>query len=228
MDTPRQGVTKDPANSLHVRRQPIHTNQQRPGQGAGADLAHQALKQRPVALWRHHPAQPEARGDLQRGGHPHLQPLQLDPQFVRLHLAQITRLRDQMFMHLFALRPGPRVPVGHRALIQAEGHDNRLQRATMRQQRDHQGHRLFSRAQAEEGRPLAGGKGLAAFPATVAAFLPAVDRDIALANLPPCRTVPVRAEYRLRIHGARSLPSQKGLCRWIRFLSRAEIAPTTA
>ncbi len=89
-----------------------------------------------------------------------LQTLQLGPQFIRFHLAQVARLRDQLFMHLPTLGAAAGMPVGHRAFIETERRHNRLQRTARRQERDtctarkcryHERHRLFLRPQPVEG-----------------------------------------------------------------------------
>ena len=77
--------------------------------------------------------------------------------------------------------------------------------ASVGQQRQHQHDRDAISLQSVEQRPLGYTKGRIAFRTGITLLYLAVDRDIAFGLLPSCRTLDIRAEYCLRIHGLISL-----------------------
>jgi hypothetical protein len=147
------------------------------------------------------PAQPQPRRDRQRHGHPDAPADVLHPQLVGLHVAQgELPLLDQVPMHLLAVGPGPRLPPRDGPLVQAERGDDGLQRAAVRQQRHHQGHRLGRRPQPVERRPRRRGERPPADRAAVAALEPAMHPDGGGADPAPGGAALTRAELGLRVH----------------------------
>src|SRR5712692_8536565 len=96
-----------------------------------------------------------------------------------------------------------------------ESDHNGLQRTAVRQERNHKRDQRDRTMQAIERCALSLTKRLAAHMADIASPFLAVDANVALPALSPCRTVPVRAECVLRVHGIAHLhaiwPSY-GLC----------------
>jgi hypothetical protein len=155
------------------------------------------------------------------------QPLELDPQFVGLHRAQVARTFHQMFLHPLTRLLSARLPGQEGPFVDPQRHHNRLERAPVRQQGDDQRQRFFRRPQPVKGCARPRRTGLPTHAATVALFFLAEDADIAFANLPACRTLLVRAKYFERVHGALSLPRRKGLCPWTRTHSSRLQTPST-
>jgi hypothetical protein len=91
-------------------------------------------------------------------------------------------------------------PVLHRAFIQSECLDNRLDWAAICQQDDHLQHDLRFGAQPIKNRPFCGGEGLLALIAEVSPFFLAMNTYVSSANLPSCRAVNIRAKYVLGVH----------------------------
>ena len=92
-------------------------------------------------------------------------------------------LFNEVFMHLLRVAPGPLLPVGHGALIEAEGGDNRLRRTAMHEQGQHQRDPIHRCAQAVEGGALGRSEGLATDFAVVALLLLAEDPNVACTYL---------------------------------------------
>src|SRR5512135_1839678 len=187
-------------NGLDIAAQAVHTEQEGAAQCTRAHLLDQSADQNQIATSAQGCTQPQAGRDLERHGQPDNAALHFHSDLVGLYLAQVTRLLDQVCMHAFAVSSGSQLPVLDRALVQAKGHDNGLHRAAMSQQGDHQGHRLGCCAQAIEHRARAGSKGELADMADVALLFPTVHTNVALSDLPSCRTVRVRAKYLLCVH----------------------------
>ena len=91
------------------------------------------------------------------------------------------------------------MPGGQRALVQAKGGHDGLQRAAVRQQRHHESHLVQGRAQAIEERAYRGDKGLAAHGAPIASVLLAVDTDVPFAHLSSGRADRIVAELSRRV-----------------------------
>jgi hypothetical protein len=196
---------KDGADGLDVRRAAVHAEQQRSAQSTGTNLLHQGCDQRGVTASTEHPAQPESGTDLHRHSHPDNAPLDFHAYFVSLYLSQVSRLIDQMLMHLFAVLARAIVPVEHGSLIQAESRDNGLHWTAMGQQGNHDDDQFLALPQAIEDRAFACGERRVAHVADVATILLAVNSDIAPADLPSCRTGRIVAKYSLWVHWLASL-----------------------
>lgn len=72
----------------------------------------------------------------------HLAPLSLDADRVGLHLAEVPRLRDEVFLGSLALDTSPGQPPSDRPLVIIERNDHGLQWTPMGHQRDHERHGL--------------------------------------------------------------------------------------
>ena len=140
-------------------------------------------------------AQPESRRDGHRHGHPEPPGDRLDVQLVGLDMAQFDLpLKDPMVVELPGVAAGPVAPVGDGRFVEAEGGDDRLDRAAVAEQSDHEGHQVGGLLE-PVGRGVAGGgEGPAAGQASVTAVFPAMDADVAEAELAPCGAVGVVAE----------------------------------
>jgi len=85
-----------------------------------------------------------------------------------LHLLQIQlRLFDLMLMHFLTMLSCSLPPVSHRALIKPKRMHDGLDWTAIRQQRNHQQHRLWFRSQPVENRPFRRRKRLLALIADV-------------------------------------------------------------
>ncbi len=211
-----QRFTQDLLNRADIGTKAIRAESQRPTQGAGSNFLHELNNQVIVALCTHRPTQPQAATHLQGTGQPDDAALFFHAQLVQLYLSQVTRLLHQVCMHACALLSRSHLPVQHGAFIQLKGHHDRLQRTAMRQQRDHDGHQLDRTMQAIERRPFPFTKRLLTDTTAVPSLFLTVDSDVALPTLASCWTVPIRAEYLLRVHVLAHLHStwlSNGLCR---------------
>jgi hypothetical protein len=81
-------------------------------------------RQRAIPVRSHHPAQPQARGNLHRHCDPHDTRLGLDAPFVRTDLAQGAGLFDQVGGDGLTMGARGADPALDRAWVQAEGHNN--------------------------------------------------------------------------------------------------------
>ena len=97
--------------------------------------------------------------------------------------------------------PGLVLPCCHRALVQAEGGDDVLDRATIGQQGDDADEHRRVLVQAVEGSARRGGEGSAADRTAVATLGVGVDLDVALGGLTPGRATGVGTELGLGVHG---------------------------
>ena len=98
----------------------------------------------------------------------------------------------------------------------------------MRQQGHDQHHQVTSRSQSVKSHPFRFGKRLAAFPADVALFLPAMDANIPSTDAAACRTSGIRAKYGLWVHWLTLIcliAKSDQVCQWTRF--RSSSASTT-
>jgi hypothetical protein len=132
--------------------------------------------------------------------HPQNAALDLGPDFVRLHLAQVVRLLHQILVYLVAVRPCAFFQALDRTLIHSEGGDNGLARTTMHQQGDDLHEGILGQTLPVEDSALGGGKGTAADLADVRAILAAVYPDIAFVDVSPCGAGRIGAEYGLWVH----------------------------
>ena len=193
-------IAKGLANRADIGAQAIGTEQQRAMEGTGAHPLDQPPDQRHVALLADLASQPQAGADHHGQRHPHDAPLALDADLVGLHLAQVTRLLDQMLLDGLALAASACPPRRHRPLVEPKGHHDGLQRTAMGEQRDDERHRLGRGAQAVEDRACRGGEGLAALRADEALVLARMDANIALAGLASGGTRQIGAECRCGVH----------------------------
>jgi len=97
-----------------VGRPAIGAEQQPRAPRRGLHLSQQVAPQHPAPLYATDPSQPQAGTHLDRQGQPDHSSLRLYPQLIRLHLAQVPGLLDQMLLHSAALRPSPPLPRLHR------------------------------------------------------------------------------------------------------------------
>ena len=132
--------------------------------------------------------------------HPDDATLGLDADLIGLDVPEIPGLLDQMLLHGLALVASTCLPRCDRPLVKPKGHDDRLQRAAVRQERQHERHGLGWRPQAVERRPFRRGEGLAALRADEAFVLARMDANIALAALASGRTRRIRAECGGGVH----------------------------
>src|SRR5947209_6721106 len=105
-----------------------------------------------------------------------------------------------MLMEPLAMAAGPIPPVGDGPLVEAEGGDDRLDRAAVAEERDHEGHQVDGSLQPVERGVASSGEGAAAGGASITPLLAAMDGDVAQAESPPCGAVGVVAELALRVH----------------------------
>jgi len=201
----RERIPKCFSRGPHVGTQPICTDEDPPDQCAAPDAPHQLSNQREVARLAHLASEPEPRPDYQGHRHPEDLGLNFDAQLVSLNLAQAPGLLDQVFMDSLAVRSRSIEPVGHGALVKAEGGDNRLDRAAVREQCHHEGDGLSRGVKAVEGSAFVLGEGLATLLADEASLLLGMHADVALAGLSSGRTGQVRTECCCRVHAGSPL-----------------------
>ena len=70
-----------------------------------------------IPAWSDHAAQPQTRSRHDRHGQPERLPLRLDPQFIGLHMLQISRRKRQVLMHLLAMQTCAFLPLQHCSLV---------------------------------------------------------------------------------------------------------------
>jgi hypothetical protein len=189
------------AHDIDIGRQPIGHKQQWAKAGASCDHCHQTLNQVTVAMGADRPAQPQARADHQREGHPHDTSLGFETNLVGLHLHQLARLDNLMVMHSLTLRSGGLDPVANCLSLKAEGGLDSRNGTTVPDQGDHLRDDLLVGATAKEERSGTLAEGFATHDTAIARWSTAMNPDVALAKLSPCGTVQVGAEYGLRIDG---------------------------
>jgi len=211
----RHRLAKDQTDGVDIALQAIGAKQQtqRQGTGTSADLRHQRGDQSVIAAMGNRAAQPQAGADHYRKGHPDDAALLFDPQFVHLHLPQVTRGGNQLFMHGLAMPTGALLPISDGALVERESGNDGLRWTAVRQQGDNLRETLIGVAQAVKGRAFRGGEGLMADRAFEAPFFLRMNGDVALLHTASSRASEIRTKYGQRVQGHQSFRSgiQKGL-----------------
>ena len=138
-------LAKDLPEGGDVAGQAVDADQDGRGRRAGPDSTDQPGDQRQITLTADHPTQPQPCWHRQGQGHPDLGADLLHPQLVGLHMLDIDLpLLHQVRVDPLAVLAGTREPARHRPLIEPERRHDRLRRAAMAQQRQHQ-HRQLGR-----------------------------------------------------------------------------------
>ena len=198
-----QLFTKDALDRRRIALQAVHTEEQRAAQGRSAafDALDQPRDELAVALWADFRTEPQTGLDTDGHRQPKHSTLRFDAHFVALHLPQILRLFDQVFVDRLAMSAALDQPFAHGAFVKLEGSDNRLYRAAVRKQgqdlRDQRGVFL----QTIKDGAFAFAKGLVTEVTDEAPLLRRMHADIALPELAFGRTVGVRAECLFRGEG---------------------------
>jgi hypothetical protein len=190
-------LSENAPDGLDVGLASIDAEQKRPTEGAGPHLGYQSEHQARVSVGTEHPSQPQPGLDLNGHCHPEYPALDLGTDLVRLHLPQIPGLLYQVLVNILTLLPAPPLPTQHCALIQAKGHDDRLNRAAEGQQGYDNDDQILGCPQAVEGGPLGLSKRLAAHVASKATVFLAMHANVSFANLSPCGTSRIGAKYSL-------------------------------
>src|SRR5512135_3781905 len=105
-----------------------------------------------------------------------------------------------MLMEVLAVPACPVPPGGDGAFIEPEGRDDRLQRAAVAEQGQHDRHQLGRLLEAVERGIMGSREGPATGGTAVTPFLAAVDAEVTEPKLPACGAVGVGAELSLRVH----------------------------
>ena len=155
----------------------------------------------PIAVLTHGPAQPQPGTHLDSHSQPQNDALRFHPNLIGLHLSQVPRLLDQVFMNRLTLLAGLLFQTAHRALIPLKSLHNRLHRATESQQGHDAGNHLGRLLAAIEDRPLGLHKCLIAHVAVVPLLFLTMNPDVVFTNLAACQTLRIGAKCGLRIHG---------------------------
>jgi len=166
---------------------------------ASHDLG-QGGDERNIPPWTDGRAQPQPRPDHDCHCHPDLElSLQLHPDFVGLHLAQIQGTNLGL-MDCLGLASRSMLPVHDRSFIQAKGRHHRLARTAVGQQRHHLNDYFFLCPQSVEHRSPTVGEGSS----TRLAFAPLTPllppNDIPFADHTLVSTPLVGAKYFLKVH----------------------------
>jgi len=162
--------------------------------GTTFDATDELLDQLTIPMRTDFSAQPQPGRDLERHPHPDDRALHLDAQFIAWYLPPWPGSLDHLRVHLLRVLPASLQPAFDRALIEREGRDNRLHRATVSEQRHDQRDDIGGFPQAVKDRPRSGAEGLLALAADEAAFLLGMHPDVALTGLASGRTVEVGAK----------------------------------
>src|SRR5512143_173891 len=133
-------------------------------EGTGAHPLDQPPDQRQVAVLTDRASQPQPGRDHHSERHPDYASLSLDAYLVGLHLAEVPRLLDEMFLNGLALAARACLPRRDRPLVEPKGHHNGLHRTAMGKQRDDQRPKVTRGAQTIKDGPVRCGKGLGSFP----------------------------------------------------------------
>ena len=196
--TSRHTPPKHLAKGTDVAAQAVHTDQDCRRQSAPSHLLDQRCDQMTVAMHTDGTTQPQARWHGHRHCLPNLASDHFHPQFVGLYVLEVDlALLDQMLVKLLA---GTSQPARDRTLIQAKGCLSSLGRTAMRKQGQHNRDQIDRQPQTIEWRASRSGEGFATSATAIAALLLAMDRNIALAHLTPCRAVQVMAELCHWVH----------------------------
>src|SRR5437899_1455123 len=177
------GIAKGLPNGPDVGHQAIGTDQQGTMGRTAPHALDQSSDQRHVPLRTDFAAQPQTRLDHHGQRHPHDAALFLHADLVGLHLPQVARLLDQMFLHRLSLIAGTCHPTRYRPLVIAKCDDDRLEGTPVGQERHYQAHRLRRGPQAIEGRAFRGAERLLTRCAEKALVLARVDANVTLAGL---------------------------------------------
>jgi hypothetical protein len=186
-------LAKDILDDGRITRQAIGAKENRPAQGRGAafDARDEIFDQGAVPMLTDFSAQPQTGRDHHRHPHPDDCALKLDPKLIGLDLAQSPRLLDQMLMHGLRMPAAFFKPVPDRSLIQTKGEDDRLDRATVREQFHHQRQEIRALPQTVKDRPGSGAESHLALAANVTTVFLGMDTNIAFSNLSSGGTVEV-------------------------------------
>src|SRR5215207_8815855 len=223
---PRLARPKRLAYRINVGHQPIADEQQRPRLRTGSHDRDQAPAQVAVTLGADRTAQPQPRADHHRHRHPQHARLGLDMHLVGLNLYQIAWLHQLGVMQCFGMRPGTGQPFPHRLRLEITRHFNRGDGTALTDQRDHLRDRVLARTPPKEDRAGRCAEGLGADRTAIALALLTMDADIPFADLPPCGTVHVRAECRLRIDDTPPSASSTETCPSIRSFFQVQLLTT--
>lgn len=123
-------IAKDVSDHGHIRREAIHSEQQRLSQpSSGAHLHQDAPNQAVVAAWRNHAPDEQAREYTHRRRHPPPLPaLPLHIRLVGLHLSQFDlAVTHDGYLHPLGMVPSLLLLVAHRSLIFAHPERTRTQ-----------------------------------------------------------------------------------------------------
>jgi hypothetical protein len=192
--------SKGTAHDIDIGLEPVSHEQQRAEAGTSRYHSHQALNQAAVTTGADRATQPQARRHHQRECHPQHTGLCFEPDLIRLYVHQIARLDNLIAMKAFTMLPRCLDPFPHGLGLQAKcGFDCRDWTA-MPDQRDHLRDNHLVATPTEEGSASAGAKRLVAHLTFEARPGLAMAANVALADLPSCRTVHVRAKYVWRTH----------------------------
>jgi len=194
------GIAKGLAHRANRGAQAIGTQQERAMEGTGTHLLDQPPDQRHVALLTDLASEPQPGGDHQSERHPDNAPVSLDASRVGLHLAEVSRLLDPMFLDGLALAARACAPRRDRPRVKPKGHHHSLHRTAMGEQREDQRHQVARRAQAVQDGPVRCGTGLATRRADEAPVLARMDANMPPAGVASGGTRHVGAECRCGVH----------------------------
>lgn len=199
------------AKRLNVALEAINHQQQRGNDTSSGNQRHKPGDQAVITSGANDAAQPQARRNHQRHAHPNDATLRLDPNFIRLHMAQLTRLDNLVVMERFGMLACRFEPIADSLGLDAIGMLDGDDGAAPTDQGNDLGDECLVGAAAMKEGATSRAKGFLTDVATIAPFLLAMDTDIALADLSPCGTDQIGAPYRLRIHGLLLLVRHPGL-----------------
>jgi len=186
-------LAKDILDDSRITRQAIGAKEHRPAQGRGAafDARDQIFDQSSIPPLTDFSAQPQTGRDHHRHPHPDDCALKLDPKLIGLNLTQWARSLDQMLMHGLSMLAAFFKPVPDCSLIQTKGEDDRLDRATVREQFHHQRQEVRALPQTVKDRPGGGAESPLALAANEAPIFLGMYANIAFSDLSPGRTLKV-------------------------------------
>lgn len=187
-------------NGANVGLVSIHAKEQRATQGCCPHLLHQVQNQAIISMGSEHSSQPQASACLYSHCHPEDSFLHFHPDFVHLHLAEVSGLLNQVLMYPLAMLSGSCLPTQHRFLIEAECHYDGLDRATVSQKSDYNGYNIPGCSKAIENGALCFGESFAAYVADISSFFAAMNTDVSFADLPSCGAIGIRAEHSFWVH----------------------------
>ena len=147
-------------------------------------------------------AQPQTGTHHDRHCQPDDLALNFDPDFIRMHVHQISGVLHQLLMHPLTVPPGSLLPVHYCTLIQMEGGNDGLQRTAMRNQGYYDHNLICWVMQSVERCPGGCSKGLTTYFSLVPCFFSVVNNYVVLAYFAPCGARHIRAELFSRVHVA--------------------------